>query len=555
VGAKSGYAGFYTNAPDAPIDVRGNIKAIAAVAAASNPSNIKIQGNYAYVTNYGDASLISYDLTQTTVVSATSATTGAANPQGLYINGKYAYVATANTSSSVFQIFDISNPSSFVLLSTSTIGVGQNAFDVVVQGNYAFILTNAGATAGYIVCYDISNPYAPIKIFATQVANTGGSTGLTIQGKYLYWASGSVGTARINRMDVSDPRRIPAGEAIQNSGGAFNGVAVRGKYVYSYFNATFTVYDGSGSVNLSLPTVGGVTNYCSIILQGNYAYILNVGFLNKVDISTPMSPRLIQSISISSGGNSTPCNFSIQGRYAYLADRNNSKINIVDLGGAYVQQLQAGGIKTDSLDVIRNTAIGNDLDVAGGAGFGQGFKSYKDSSIQGALTLTTLSGASAVNYFSVLTGFNSTLFIIASTGNVGVGTGSPNEKLTVVGTISTNAHKTSQDWASNWTITNTNSASWSNTYILTSTDFIITQPSNWVVSTASNGVTATLPASPATGTTINFLDANKTWATNNLVLLRNGQTIESLAENLNCDISGFSFSLTYIGGSIGWRVY
>ena len=460
----SGYAGFYTNAPVAPVDVRGNMKAIATVAAASAPSNIKIQGNYAYVTNHGDASLISYDLTQTTVVSATSATTGAANPQGLYINGNYAYVATANTSSSVFQIFDISNPSSFVLLSTSTIGVGQDAFDVVVQGNYAFILTNSSFTAGYIVCYDISNPYAPIKIFATQVANNGGSTGLTIQGRYLYWASGSSGSARINRMDVSNPRTIPAGEAVQIGGGGFNGVAVRGKYVYSYFNGNFTVYNGIGSVSVSIPNTFGVTNYCSIILQGNCAYVLNVSFLNKVDISTPMSPRLIQSISISSGGNATPCNFAIQGRYAYLADRNNSKINIVDLGGAYVQQLQAGGIKTDSLDVIRNTAIGNDLDVAGGAAFGRGFKSYKDSNIQGALTLTTLSGASAVNYFSVLTGFNSTLFIIASTGNIGVGTGSPNERLTVVGTISTNAHKTSQDWSSNWTTTNSNSATWSAAY-------------------------------------------------------------------------------------------
>jgi hypothetical protein len=68
-------------------------------------------------------------------------------------------------------------------------------------------------------------------------------------------------------------------------------------------------------------------------------------------------------------------------------------------------------------------------------------------------------------------------------------------------------------------------------------------------------VTGTLPSSPTSGMTINFLDANKTWATNNLVLQRNGQTIESLAENLNCDISGFSFSLTYVGGSIGWRVY
>jgi hypothetical protein len=284
---------------------------------------------------------------------------------------------------------------------------------------------------------------------------------------------------------------------------------------------------------------------------------MRYSLLFKIDISNPVAPFIVQILAANTANGSYTMPLQIQGRYAYILDHSTgfNSIRVIDLGGAYIQQLQTGGIKTDKLYVAQNSILGNDLDVSGGAAFGQGFKSYKDSSIQGALTLTTLSGASAVNYFSVLTGFNSTLFIIASTGNVGVGTGSPNEKLTVVGTISTNAHKTSQDWASNWTTTNTNSASWSNTYILTSTDFIITQPSNWVVSTASNGVTATLPASPATGTTINFLDANKTWATNNLVLLRNGQTIESLAENLNCDISGFSFSLTYIGGSIGWRVY
>jgi hypothetical protein len=149
---------------------------------------------------------------------------------------------------------------------------------------------------------------------------------------------------------------------------------------------------------------------------------------------------------------------------------------------------------------------------------------------------------------------------ICFSGNVGIGTDDNTNALTVNGAISSNKAITvlggnSNQWNSAYSTTQTNSATWSNTYTLTATNFIVTQPSNWAVNTLSNGVTATLPSSPSTGTTIGFLDASKTWAVNNFVLLRNGQTIESVAENLNCDISGFSFSLTYVGGSIGWRVY
>jgi hypothetical protein len=136
----------------------------------------------------------------------------------------------------------------------------------------------------------------------------------------------------------------------------------------------------------------------------------------------------------------------------------------------------------------------------------------------------------------------------------------PTGAFNTVASISSNAviyasGGNSNQWNSAYSTTQTNSATWSNTYTLTATNFIVTQPSNWAVNTLSNGVTATLPASPLTGTTIGFLDASKTWAVNNFVIIRNGQPIESVAENLNCDISGYSFSLTYVGGGKGWRVY
>jgi len=495
----SGYAGFYTNAPVAPVDVRGTMKFAASAAATSSTSNIKIQGNYAYVTNYGDASLMSYDLTQTTPISTGKIST-ASNPQGLYVNGKYAYVVTSNGSSSVFQIFEIQNPSSFKLLSTSTIGTTQNAFDVVVQGSYAFILTNNSSVDGYIIAYDISNPYAPEKIFITQTSTNGNSNGLTIQGKYLYWARGYSGTAGVYRMDVSDPRSKPAAEMFYFTGGAVNGAIVRGRYLYMNFNNQFGINNGTTTSYIPVPFVVGSTNLSNIILQGNYAYFSNLAGLHKIDVSNPSSPRLVASIASYSGTSTWPCNFDIQGRYAYLADRANNRINVLDLGGAYIQQLQAGGLSTDTAYIIRNAVIGNDLDVAGGAAFGQGFKSYKDSSVQGSLTITTASSStSASNLFTVTSGSNaSTIFIITSAGNIGIGTTAPNEKLTVVGTISTNAHKSSQDWASDWTTTNTNSAGWNaaanqlTTYPLLTT--ISYSPYNLIGALTTNTNLFTVPA-------------------------------------------------------------
>jgi hypothetical protein len=441
------------------------MKYTASAAATSSTSNIKIQGNYAYVTNYGDASLMCYDLTQTTPISTGKITT-ASNPQGLYINGKFAYIVTSNGSSSVFQIFEILNPSSFKLLSTSTIGTTQNAFDVVVQGSYAFILTNNSTVDGYIIAYDISNPYTPEKIFITQTSANGNSNGLTIQGKYLYWARGYSGSAGVYRMDVSDPRSKPAAEMFYTTGGTINGAIVRGRYLYMNFNNQFGINNGTTTSYIPVPFVAGGTNLSNIILQGNYAYFSNLAGLHKIDVSNPSSPRLVASIASYSGTSTWPCNFDIQGRYAYLADRANNRINVLDLGGAYVQQLQAGGLSTDTAYIIRNAVIGNDLDVAGGAAFGQGFKSYKDSSVQGSLTITTASSStSASNLFTVTSGSNaSTLFIISSTGYIGINTAVPGSALTVVGTISTNAHKTSQDWASNWTTTNTNSGKWDSVY-------------------------------------------------------------------------------------------
>ena len=75
-----------------------------------------------------------------------------------------------------------------------------------------------------------------------------------------------------------------------------------------------------------------------------------------------------------------------------------------------------------------------------------------------------------------------------------------------------------------------------------------------LVNTASAAVTGTLPASPAVGTVVRFIDQLDTFETNNFTVARNGQLIESLAEDMLVETNGAFATLTFVGGSIGWKV-
>jgi hypothetical protein len=92
-------------------------------------------------------------------------------------------------------------------------------------------------------------------------------------------------------------------------------------------------------------------------------------------------------------------------------------------------------------------------------------------------------------------------------------------------------------------------------YQFRSSDFNITGSAYFAVDTTSGPVRATLPAAPSLGDTVIFIDTYKTWTANNLVLQRNGNVIESLAEDLSANISGFTFKATWVGAPAGWRIY
>ena len=73
------------------------------------------------------------------------------------------------------------------------------------------------------------------------------------------------------------------------------------------------------------------------------------------------------------------------------------------------------------------------------------------------------------------------------------------------------------------------------------------------VNTISGAVTATLPTSPATGGAIFFADAGGAFASNNLTINPNGQTIMGSAGNMTVSTDNQSFGLLFNGAT--WRTY
>ena len=73
-----------------------------------------------------------------------------------------------------------------------------------------------------------------------------------------------------------------------------------------------------------------------------------------------------------------------------------------------------------------------------------------------------------------------------------------------------------------------------------------------LVNTTSSAITITLPASPAVGDEVTFIDARGTFANNNLIVNRNSQPINSGTSNLVLNTNGQAITLVYVDATRGW---
>ena len=90
-------------------------------------------------------------------------------------------------------------------------------------------------------------------------------------------------------------------------------------------------------------------------------------------------------------------------------------------------------------------------------------------------------------------------------------------------------------------------------FTIKNTSFNAVAGARYGIDTSASVVTATLPATPAAGDAIFFADAGYAYATNNLTIDRNGNTLLGSAANITLGTNGESFGLFYTGTT--WRRY
>jgi hypothetical protein len=92
------------------------------------------------------------------------------------------------------------------------------------------------------------------------------------------------------------------------------------------------------------------------------------------------------------------------------------------------------------------------------------------------------------------------------------------------------------------------------TYELINQNFTAEIGKNYAIDTTIESISVTLPANPQTGDVIGFADARGTWATNPIVILRNGGLIEESEINFSNNAAGTFFVVLFIDSTTGWRV-
>jgi len=228
--------------------------------------------------------------------------------QAVALQGSLAYVAETwpgGNPASGFQVIDISNPASPIILGTLAAPLSF-ATDVRVSGSFAYV---ADAHGLYVI--DVSNPGSPTIVGTLNTPKPG--RGLAVSGSYVYFCAGDAGLFLI---DISNPAtpilvssvNIPAGD-----------VALSGSYAFVARFLGLTVVDVSNPELLTIAADLDMPDYIyalDIAVSGVQAYMVDLDGFQVIDISNPLTPVLQGSVITT---NQTRA-IAISGNLAYLAE-------------------------------------------------------------------------------------------------------------------------------------------------------------------------------------------------------------------------------------------
>ncbi len=448
----------------------------------SRPVSIAVLGNYAYVVNQFSKTLQIINISNPAAPVVVGSVGTGTDPLSVAVLGNYAYVV--DYAGSTLQVFNIANPAAPVL--AGSVGTGTNPVSVAIVGNYAYVLNYTGNT---MQVFNITIPTVPALEGAVATENS--PISVAVVGNYAYVVNYNSNTIQV--INITNPAApVVAGSA--GTGTNPRSVAVVGNYAYVLnYNSTnmqvFNISNPAGPVVVGEVTTG--TRPVSIAIVGNYAYVVNhiSNTIQVINISNPLAPAVAGSAGTGSGPNSV----AINGNYAYVVNANSSTIQVFNLacsqnvvyhpasgsfgttatvpvasggtgtskaftigsipfagtGGVYTQN-NANlfwsnynarlGIGTAAPEARLDVAGSNKWDLSNTEGdfrIGNGTFRIKmgialSGGGAGAATIRSAGGIERLNLGAANTNL---LTLNGASGNVGIGTETPSQKLQVIGNI------------------------------------------------------------------------------------------------------------------------
>lgn len=416
------------------------------------PLGVAVSGTTAYVIGYNsnnssNPTLQVYDASNpASPVLKGSVGTGS-NPVGVAVSGTTVYIVTGG---STLQVYDASNPASPVLKGSVSVSSvpGTSPVGVAVSGTLAYVVIN-GSNIFQVI--DVSNPANPV--LKGSAGTVGQPFAVAVSGTTAYVTGyGATSTYALQVFDASNP----ASPVLKGSASTDNlplGVTVSGTtaYVVNYSSNTLQTFNVSNPASpLLLGSASTGSSPYSVALSGTLAYVANYNSntLQVVDVSNPASPLLLGSV----GTGTNPRSVAVSGTTAYVANFNSNTLLVTTV------PLQPRAVTVNSDGSLGSVAFPSNA-VAGptGATGPQGATGATGpqgpAGLNGTNSLVAGSGLSATTTGNTTTVQLGGMALAATTdvplagnnltfsgsGNVGIGTASPGQRLEVAGTIFSNS--------------------------------------------------------------------------------------------------------------------
>ncbi|MFA5750580.1 MAG: hypothetical protein WC895_05220, partial [Candidatus Shapirobacteria bacterium] len=327
----------------------------------TTPRSIAISGRYAYITDQNSDRLSVYDLSNPQYPALVGYVAAGLDPEYVFVSGRYAYVSTLGgiVGDDVIRprivVIDVSNPSSPVITSSTSIGSGGG---FAIQGKYAYVGDYSG---NQLHILDLSSPSIPEEVGAV---STGAGTNpqyVAVKGRYAYVTG--VGNSSLTVIDVSSSTNPVVTDSI--AVGSFPvGIALEGAYAYvaNSTDNTISIVNVGNPSNLTIATTTPAifSQPWNFIIQGRYLYVVNYNAgISAVDITSSTNPILVTNIP--TGVN--PNDIAISGKYAYVVNSGGNSLSIIKIPGMETTSFIAGSAEIGALNILTNATISGNVSI------------------------------------------------------------------------------------------------------------------------------------------------------------------------------------------------